>query len=420
MAISVNGAARPSAAIPTSPMRGTTCPACLMMAAGLSLSVHTSYGQDANERDMIGGEQVFSLDDVTVSEEFATAETGGSSLWTDALANLRFNVDLVSRLGLSKERGKPGMFNTLGVDVHTVLGDAQGDWATLLAQVHVARRDNAAPLPHHAEDDDDWELEFHEVHLTMTRWGRGRSNIRIGRQTVPYGLEQTAETHLTLYQTISHENLGLKRDWGIGVLGSLPKMEYAVAVTQASGHEYWNVGKNFALAGRLGTPSDRNLAVGASAFYGQVRTEHGIHRWRDGLGSPSRVDRVLRRSPDKGRGEDNLLRSLRVGVDFTYLWEAWTFKAELSAGRDYDQDVVNGLAEIAWASADESVYAYLQGINLAHETAAGWDEDVLVRIGGACNLNAHVQVSAQYEQDISVFGSRSRDAVFQFQWRVRF
>ena len=385
-------------------------------------SIAKAPAQDPTANDsQADDEEVFSLSgfgdgsNATDGEDEAPAR----STWDSLTDNLRLGVEMISRFQTTRRRGKASGFNTIGVDVHKVFADAHGDVGTMLLQLHFARRDNAFPAPHHVEDDDDWEVEFHQFYFNLTRWGRGRTNLRLGRFTVPYGLEPNVETHLTLYQTIAHENLGLKRDWGFSINGSLPKFDYEVALTQASGHEYWNVGKNYAVAGRIGTPSDQNLVLGLSAFHGQVLDEHRLHRWRSGLHRQSRVDRVLGRTPGEGRGGDELVRRTRVGADLSWVVGQFTMKGEVSVGRDFNQDVFNTLVEIDWRSVDESLHAYVQGIYLG-QRGSGWDEDVVTRIGVVWAVTRHFEISGQYSQDLRTYGGRPTDALFGIQARMRF
>lgn len=392
----------------------------LMVALLGILSVASAREIVADSAKSNDEEEVFSLAGFGNTHDTRDGEDEtGSSVWDNLTNNLRFDIEMVNRFSTTRRRGKVSGFNTIGFDLHKVFTDEHGDIGTLLLQLHIARRDNAFPTPHHVEDDDDWEVEFHDFHFNLTRWGRGRTNFKIGRFAVPFGLEPNSETHLTLYQTIAHENLGLKKDWGFSINGQLPKFDYEVAITQASGHEIWNVGKNYAVAARIGTPSEKNLVLGLSAFHGQVMDEHRIHRWRSGLREMSRVDRVLGRTPDKGRGEDNLVRRTRFGIDVFWVNEQYTLKGELSVGRDFNQDVVNSLVEIDWRSADESLHAYLQGIYLG-QRGSGWDKDIEARIGMVWVLDPHFEISAQYSQDLKTYGDRPTDSMFTIQSRIRF
>lgn len=374
---------------------------------------------DGAEQEQEQEEEVFTLDSPAEPSE-SKDSANGITVWDRLNRNRRLNLDAISHFWTTRRRGKASARHAVALDLHKVFTDDEGDIGTMLLQISLSRYDNALPAPHHAEDDDDWEIEFHDFWFNLTRWGKGRTNVRIGRFDVPYGLELLVDTHFTLYQVINHENLGVKKDWGISLNGTLPSFDYEVALTQASGHEYWNVGKNYAVAARIGTPSHENLILGVSGFYGQVIDEHGLHRWRDGLKPPSRVDRVLGRSPGRGRGDDNLVRRLRVGVDATWVIRQFTLRADASVGRDFNQDVFNSLVELDWTSADERFRAYIQGIYFGQRFARGWDADIIGRLGAVWEFADGFDVSAEYSQDFKVVGDGREDAVFavQFRWRL--
>jgi hypothetical protein len=106
-------------------------------------------------------------------------------------------------------------------------------------------------------------------------------------------------------------------------------------------------------------------------------------------------------------------------VDVTWVDGQHTLKAEVSAGRDFNQDILNALVEIDWLSTDELLHAYLQGIYLG-QRGSGWDEDVITRLGIVWAVTQYFSVSGQYEQDLKTYGSRPTDALFTIQARVRF
>jgi len=334
--------------------------------------------------------------------------------------NLRLSVDAVSRVETSRRRGKPFALNAIGIDLHKVVSSKDKDIGTLLLQPYLVRRDNALMVMTHVEDDDDWDVEFHQFWFNLTRWGKGRTNIRFGHMLMPFGLEPSTDTHFTVYQLITMQNLGAKMDWGLSLNGTLPSFDYEVAILQGSGMEYANVGKNYAVVGRIGTPSDRNFVLGLSGFYGQILDPHRIHRFHSGLAAPSRVDIALGRVPGKRRGDDNLVRRLRVGLDFTWIINQFTLKSETSVGRDFDQNVLNSLLELDWSTPDQKFSAYVQAIYLGQRGPKGWDEDVLARVGALWTIDENWSLSGQYSQDIKTYGTRPEDAIFTFQMRYRF
>lgn len=363
-------------------------------------------------------EEVFSLE--TLDTEKLDDSRRSAKAWDKLTENLRFNLDFISRVETTRRRGKAAAMQAFGFDIHKVLSDESGDIATLLLQPYIVRRDNALPLPPHVEDDDDWELEFHDFYINITRWGRGRTNLKIGHFDVPYGLEPIVDTHFTMHQLIPFQNIGTKKDWGVSINGTLPAFDYELAVTQGTVFEYNSAGKNYSIAGRIGTPTDQNFVIGASFFYGQVIDPHRLHRWEQGLAPLSHVDRARRKIPGGGRGDDDIVRRVRAGLDVSWIVDQFTLRGEFSVGRDYNQDVFNSLLEVDWASADQRLSTYAQAIYLGQRSGFGWDEDVIARIGARWRVDEHWTISGQYSHDLKTYGTRPEDAKFVFQTRWSF
>lgn len=392
-----------------------------ILSVSLFSALSAARAQDPKANDaQSDDEEVFSLDGLGSAQDAGDGNgKSESSVWDSLTTNLRFNIDFVSRIEMSRRRGKPFALNTIGIDLHKVVSSKDRDIGTLLLQTYLVRRDNVLIIHTHVEDDDDWEVEFHQFWFNLTQWGKGRTNLRLGHMLMPYGLEPSTDTHFTVYQLITMQNLGAKMDWGLSLNGTMPSFDYEVAILQGSGMEYTNAGKNYAVVGRIGTPSDRNFILGLSGFYGQILDPHRIHRYQSRVAEPSRVDSALGRVPGEGRGDDNLVRRLRVGLDFTWIINQFTLKGETSVGRDFDQDVLNSLLELDWSTPDRKFAAYVQTIYLGQRGPKGWDEDVLMRIGGIWSMDENWSLSGQYTQDIKTYGTRREDALFTLQLRYR-
>ena len=376
---------------------------------------------DPSSEKIAPAEEPLTLQSATSAPERTTADSEASGgFWDRAKENLRLNVDVISRVETTRRRGEAAGLNALGLDMHKVFSDGSGDIGTLVVQTYLTRYDNAYPVPHYADDDDDWELVIHSFFFNLTRWGRGATNFKIGHFYIPYGLQLNTDTHMTVRQLIAHENLGADMDWGLSLNGTTRTFEYELALTQGTGHEYTCAGKNYAVAGRIGTPSDRNFSLGLSAMHGQIMDPHGLGRYQSELEMPSRVDRARGQMPGAGRGDDDLVRRTRAGIDATWIVGQFTFRGEASVGRDFNQDVFNMFLESAWTSADEKLMAYLQGIYLGQRGGFGWDEDVVARLGGVWKFANRWSVSAQYSQDLLTYGTRMEDAMFTLQLQYRF
>ena len=316
----------------------------------------------------------------------------GRSIWDVLGENLRVNVDVVTRAGFSVRRKEPESLVAVGLDIIKVFSDSQGDIGTLLLQPYVVRRDNAQPRPIEVNGDDSFVIELHDFYFNLTRFGHGQTNLKIGHFAVPFGLEPLTAPHFTLRQLIPRMNAGFKKDWGLSLNGTFPEFDYEVSLTQGTGVDFTGRDRDpFLVAGRIGTPTQANRVLGLSALYGEVIDEHGTHR----------VDHNDPRGEFREEGE--FVRRLRVGADYTQIVGQYTFRAEVSGGRDFEQSVVNTLAEVAWTSRDERVTAYLQGLYLGQDGHLGWDEDVRTRLGVLWSFHNQWSLSAQWVHDFLTY-----------------
>ena len=369
-----------------------------------------------------GRERPLSLEDLGAEPEptpaFDDEEREMNRFLSD---NLRVTLDLSSRVTLSILSGKVGCEQVIGLDLHKVFSDASGDWGTLRLQPYLTRIENLALRAPFLEDDDDWELVFRFFDFNYTRVGRGRLNFRIGHFEIPYGLEHIIDTNGTVRQLIPGRNLGLKADWGVSINGVLRHFEYEVALTRGTGNEFFHRGGPFTIAGRIGTPRHRNFILGVSAFHGRVWNPGAVGQWRSGLETPSRAeaDRGITDTAG-GQGRDDILRRTRFGIDVQWYVGTVGILAEASFGRDYNQDVFNGLAEINWSNAEDNWFVYTQARTFAQRFARGWDSATQSVAGVRYRPDNHWSFSVQYVQDIDSMLDARRDAMLTVQTRYRF
>ncbi len=336
------------------------------------------------------------------------------TLWDSLVDNMRLNVDLIANVGFTRLRTEPQFLNALGLDFHTVVSGAEGDIGTLVLQPYVVRRDNIYERYVPVNGNDSFALELHDFYFNLTRWGRGRTNIKVGHFDVPFGLEPRTDTHFTLYQLIPLHDVGFKKDWGIALNGSPPSFDYEVSLTTGTGMDLTGLSRNpYLIAGRIGTPSEKNFVLGLSAFYGEVIDEHGTHRVDEGdpLGEV--------------READGFVRRLRVGVDFSQIMGQFELKGEFSGGRDFEQDIFNTILETDWTSSDGKLQVYLQGIYLGQDGHLGWDADVQTRLGVVWKIDEKWSLSAQWTHEFYDYveeegGVHVPDDFFGFQVRVVF
>ncbi|MCZ6834716.1 MAG: hypothetical protein O7G85_02985 [Planctomycetota bacterium] len=344
-------------------------------------------------------------------EEDFTFDTGGDDQASNFLTeNLRVGIDLLTRFETTRERDQNGWLHAFGLDIHKVISDDQGDIGTLLLQPYAVRRDSL-PLPNHVDEDHRWEFEAHDFYFNLTRFGQGRTNIRIGHFDVPYGLEPYVDTHFTLRQFAPMQNIGTKKDWGISLNGTLPDFDYEVALTRGSGVEYVDKSHNYVVAGRIGTPADENFVIGFSAMYAEIIDPMHVMRYRMGLP----MSEMMMFNP-----KHDIIRRHRFGVDVTSVQGQFTLRGECSVGEDFDQDVILALVDIEWTNPDGTWKAWLQGFYWAQDGTTGWDADVTMRTGVNWNFASPWTLSAQLTHDFESYLNRVDDTIFTAQLRRTF
>lgn len=360
----------------------------VMLASGVGGPVAT--GQDEPpataspaESPALAGEEAFGLEGL--DQDLVFDVSGDQDPWEWFSQNLRVNVDIFGTVGITTRRGEPAGFSAIGLDTHNVLTGDNGDIGTLVLQPYLVRRDNIYARPLEIDQDDAFAIELHDFYFNLTAFGRGRMNYKIGHFDVPFGLEPINDTHFTLHQFIPRHDAGFKKDWGISLNGSFPKFDYEVSLTRGTGMDLSGADLDpYLVAGRIGTPTEANAVLGVSALYGEVIDDHGVHRVDEG------DPRGDFREPDR------FVRRLRVGVDFTQIFQQFTFKTEVSGGRDFDQERFNTVLELDWTNAGEDFTAYLQAIYLGQESHVGWDEDVQSRLGFVWDIGKGWSVSGQW------------------------
>ena len=308
--------------------------------------------------------------------------------------NLRFALDVSARASYDTREEELARIEFLGFDLHKVFSSNTGDWGTLLLQGYMTRIDGVERHPPFFDDSHDWEFVYRIFNLNVTRFGGRAFNVRIGHFEVPFGLEQVINTNGTLRDYTHGRNLGLKADWGVTINGDLPAFEYELAVSRGSGNTWETRGRPHVLSGRVGTSRDRSIILGLGAF---------------------KADVVDEAEPDGTRSR------WRVGADAQWYVGRFGVLGELAIGADEGREVVNGLLELDLASRDDSWLLFAQARRFAEEFRGhGWDAATRVSLGITYSLPRELDLSAQWERDLSAFrGQREANAV-TVQIRQRF
>jgi hypothetical protein len=134
-----------------------------------------------------------------------------------------------------------------------------------------------------------------------------------------------------LLQTLASQNIGFKRDWGVGYRGLLGDYDYEFAAQLGSGMGIHRKDGSFLLTNRISTPKSGDTQVGLSFLYGQ--TLESSQPWT--IPSPDLVT-------------DKSTRKKRIGLDLQRQLGIFDFKAEVAAGDNDGKTVAGGLTEFGY------------------------------------------------------------------------
>ena len=379
--------------------------------AALAIPVPAAHGQEQSAAPP--DEIDLSLDLLNLPDDQETTLSPEQSAWDKFVGNMRLNVDIIGRGAYFTRRDEPQGLFAIGLDIHKVFSGEQGDFGTMLLQPYLVYRANPNPRMIRIDGDDAWIVELHKFYFDLTRFGRGRTDLKIGHFDVPFGREPRTDTHFTLQQLMPVVSTGFKLDWGVQLHGAFPEFDYAVSLTTGTGMDLTgSSSETYLVSGRIGTPSEQNFVIGLSGLYGQIHDDHVIHR----------VDEA---DPAERAESAGFVRRWRVGVDFTQIISQLTINGQIDAGRDFDQSAFNTLLELNWFTADENFTVYIQGVYAGQDGIFGWDETVQSRLGCRWAIDKNWKLSAQWIHDFETYaefrgGLHLDEDLLQVQLRLTF
>ncbi len=191
--------------------------------------------------------------------------------------------------------------------------------------------------------------------------------LRVGHFDPQFGLEPVLDTHATLLQTLAMRDIGYKQDWGVGYRSGLGAVDYGTALQMGTGMGL-DRDQNTCLATfRLSNPPAGGLLYGVSFLYGLV---------------PEMTGMTLIPAPETS---EMLTRKKRIGLDVQYPAGPVNLRAEVTAGKNGDQDVIGALADLIYVPGNmDNVELILQ--------VSSWSEDPSV----SSQAYQQAAISAQY------------------------
>ncbi|MHC4552322.1 MAG: hypothetical protein ACYSUT_06100 [Planctomycetota bacterium] len=236
----------------------------------------------------------------------------------------------------------PGLKNSVGFEYFKVFSDEYGDTMKLNLQVRFAYDSLES-------SEDAFGIEIHNAWLDY-KLGLGKT-IRFGHFDPAFGLEPVLDTHSTLLQTLSFDNIGYKKDWGIGYRTYWGDFDIELAAQLGSGMGIHFEDDNYLLSSRISSTTEAGLEYGLSFLHGQ--TLQSKESWT--IPKPELVS-------------NKSIRRDRVGVDMQTPLGPFRLLGEFAIGEDEDTTVGGGLAQLEYDLPD------YENTTVKFQTKAWYDE----------------------------------------------
>lgn len=287
--------------------------------------------------------------------------------------------------------GERGMArkNALGFEYFQTFSNEYGDFlkANLQARVSYDTGENS---------EDAWAVEIHNAWLEHPL-SLGKA-IRVGHFDPAFGLEPVLDTHGTLLQTLAPQNIGFKKDWGVGYRGLLGDFDIETAAQIGSGMGLRRRDRSFLLSSRISTPQGVDTQYGVSFLYGRTLA--------------SRQFRTIP-VPDLVTGETVSKR--RIGFDVQRPVGPFGFKGEVAVGDDDGKTVAGSLVEFDYTVPDlQSLKVKLQGAYWSNDWDERQDCDVTVAPVLEYEVSSSLTARLGYFHDFEASnGNEDRVIIFQ-------
>jgi hypothetical protein len=209
--------------------------------------------------------------------------------------------------------------NSAGFEYYRRLAGEYGDYLTIDLQARVSY-DSREP------GGDAVGLEIHNAWLEY-RLGLGK-NLRIGHFAPAHGLEPITDTHGTVLQTLAMEDVGFKKDWGVGYRGILGPFDLSVAAQLGAGMGIQRSDGSLLLSAQIWEPPGDDFRIGLSLLAGRVLRSRG--GWT---------------VPPPGFGSDAVEMS-RAGAAAVFAVGPLELRGELTVGENDGSGVAGAMLEV--------------------------------------------------------------------------
>lgn len=211
--------------------------------------------------------------------------------------------------------------NSVGFEYFRKVANEYGDFLTFDLQARVS----------HDSSEPGGNAVGLEVHSAWAEYklGLGR-NLRFGHFSPAHGLEPVTDTHGTIQQTLAVQDVGFKKDWGVGYRGLLGPFDLSLAAQLGSGMGIQMRDGSFLLSAQVWEPPGNGFRYGLSVLAGRVLSSRG--GWT---------------LPSPGFGAA-VVTKVRAGAAAAFESGSFEIKGELSAGKNDDIGVAGALLDAAY------------------------------------------------------------------------
>jgi len=278
------------------------------------------------------------------------------------------------------------LVNSVGFEDYRKFSNDYGDYLTTDLQMRIGY-DSVK------DSGDAWGIQIHNAWLLYKV--DYDKKLRLGHFDPAFGLEPQLDTHGALLQTLAMKDIGFKKDWGIGLEGSLSNLDYKTALQLGSGMSIYRKDESFLLTSRIGSPETQNFQYGISFLYGNVLEPMGMRTWpRDGLKS------------------NKAALKKRAGFDSQYLFGPYLFKGEVAYGADDHSDVLGYLGEIDYTLPNyQNLELELQFQSWVNDLGASSSDDSTLTFGISYKLDQDKTLRAAFSHDLNMTGQEEDDMV---------
>jgi len=300
--------------------------------------------------------------------------TGSSVVWSNDNSLLYREMCLVGGYSdrddwVGEKRG--AVKNSVGMEFLRKFSNDYGDFLTCDLQLRLGYDISL-------DSNEAWGLEVHNAWADY-KTGLGR-NIRIGHFSPFFGLEPTVDTHGTLFQTMAVQDIGFKKDWGVGYRNTVSALDFECGVQIGSGMGIERIDSSHLLSARLGDSRNPNFLYGLSILYGDLLQSE-----------------FMRTVPEANYDNDSVTRK-RAGLDVRILHGPLLVMGEVSSGWNEDNRVAGAMLQADWTvSSFQALTFQLQG--------RYWSDDpgVSERTSASTGLGFSYQISSSWVLRSAVF-----------------